>query len=187
MNDLLQEGKLQDAANTAFTFLVYHPDHEITRRNLEYYLTFPDVAEEKVVDLEAAPFVKMYVRGVQAYEDENYKEAVDEFENSLESYMESEEQCRIYCEGPFDQGWYPEFTSSVASKTRDSCLVIFNKNIQYRRLLLILHHFLSDHFAFCLKCKRGCSLGLNSVNGEFRSNLLISHYNYLQFAYYKCK
>lgn len=116
---LLQKGKHQEAANAAFTFLTYHPDHEMTRRNLRYYLTLPDVVEEKVVNLEAAPFSQMYVRGVQAYEDENYKEAVGEFEASLESYIESEEECRIYCEGPFDQGWYPEFTSSVASETHD--------------------------------------------------------------------
>ncbi|XP_011151167.1 prolyl 3-hydroxylase 2 isoform X1 [Harpegnathos saltator] len=148
--------KYQDAANAAFTFLIYHPDHEMTRRNLRYYLTLPGVVEEKIVNLEAAPFIQMYVRGVQAYEDENYKEAVGEFESSLGSYMESEEECRIYCEGPFDQGWYPEFTSSVA-----------------------------NHFTFCLKCKRECSLNLNSVNGEYRNNLLSSHYNYLQFAYYK--
>ncbi|XP_032679224.1 prolyl 3-hydroxylase 1-like isoform X2 [Odontomachus brunneus] len=151
-----QIGKYQDAANAVFTFLTYHPDHEMTRRHLKHYLTLPDVVEERIMNLEAAPFVEMYIRGVQAYEDENYKEAVDEFESSLASYMESEEECRIYCEGPFDQGWYPEFTSSIA-----------------------------NHFAFCLKCKRGCSLGLNSVNGEYRSNLLSSHYNYLQFAYYK--
>lgn len=73
---------------------------------------------EKVVNLETAPFVRKYTRGVQAYEDENYAEAVAEFESSLESYMESEEECRIYCEGPFDQGWYPEFTSSIASKSQ---------------------------------------------------------------------
>lgn len=42
-----------------------------------------------------------------------------------------------------------------------------------------------DHFAFCLKCKRGCSLALNNVNGNFQSDLLRNHYNYLQFAYYK--
>ncbi|KAL6254200.1 hypothetical protein P5V15_014822 [Pogonomyrmex californicus] len=151
-----QKGRYQDAANAAFTFLSQHPDHEIIRKNLKYYLNLPGVAVEKVKNLEAAPFVQKYVRGVQAYEDENYAEAVIEFENSLESYMESEEQCRIYCEGPFDQGWHPEFTSSVA-----------------------------NHFTFCLQCKRGCSIMLNNVNGKFQSDLLRSHYNYLQFAYYK--
>jgi len=115
-NNFSQKGRYQDAANAAFTFLSTHPDHEITVKNLKHYLNQPDVAVEKVVNLEAAPFVQKYTRGVQAYEDENYMEAVVAFESSLESYMESEEECRIYCEGPFDQGWYPEFTSSVASK-----------------------------------------------------------------------
>ncbi|XP_011879110.1 PREDICTED: synaptonemal complex protein SC65-like isoform X2 [Vollenhovia emeryi] len=151
-----QKKRYQDAANAAFTFLSQHPDHEMTTKNLKYYLNLPDVAVEKVVNLEAAPFVQRYVRGVQAYEDENYAEAVVEFESSLESYMESEEQCRLYCEGPFDQGWHPEFTTSIA-----------------------------NHFTYCLKCKRGCSLALNNVNGNFQNDLLRSHYNYLQFAYYK--
>lgn len=151
-----QKERYQDAANAAFTFLSYHPNHEMTMKNVRHYLTMPGVVEEKLMNLEAAPFIQMYVRGVKAYENENYAEAVGEFESSLKSYMESEEECRIYCEGPFDQGWYPEFTSSVA-----------------------------NHFAFCLKCKRKCSLALNNVNGEYRSDLLRSHYNYLQFAYYK--
>lgn len=151
-----QKGRHQDAANAAFTFLSQHSDHEMTMKNLKYYLDLPDVAVEKVVNLEAAPFMQKYTRGVQEYENEYYAEAVVELESSLKSYMESEEQCRLYCEGPFDQGWYPEFTSSI-----------------------------SNHFAFCLKCKRKCSLALNNVNGNFQSDLLRSHYNYLQFAYYK--
>lgn len=119
-----QREKYQDAANAAFTFLSNHPDHEITKKSLRFYLDQPGVAVEKVVNLEAAPFVQMYFRGVRAYDDENYAEAVAEFENSLESYIESEEECRIYCEGPFDQGWNPDFTSSVASKiTRDINLI----------------------------------------------------------------
>ncbi|RLU20866.1 hypothetical protein DMN91_007480 [Ooceraea biroi] len=151
-----QKKRHQDAANAAFTFLTQHRDHEMIEKSLKFYIDLPDVQLEKIVNLEAAPFVKMYVRGVSAYENEHYAEAVAEFESSLESYMESEEKCRIYCEGPFDQGWHPEFTSSVA-----------------------------NHFAFCLKCKRKCSSALNNVNGNFRSDLLRSHYNYLQFAYYK--
>ncbi|XP_011057841.1 PREDICTED: prolyl 3-hydroxylase 2-like isoform X1 [Acromyrmex echinatior] len=151
-----QKERYQDAANAAFTFLSLHPNHEMTKKNLKHYLNLSNVTVEKVVNLEAAPFVQKYIRGVKAYEDEYYAEAVIEFENSLELYIESEEECRIYCEGPFNQGWYPEFTSSVA-----------------------------NHFTFCLKCKRGCSLALNNVNGDFRSDLLRSHYNYLQFAYYK--
>lgn len=84
-------------------------------KNLRYYLSLTEVKDTDVVNLEAAPFVKFYIDGVKAYEDEFYDEAAEKFEKSLKSYLKSEEECRIYCEGPFDQGWLPEFTSSVAS------------------------------------------------------------------------
>ncbi|XP_066602566.1 prolyl 3-hydroxylase 2-like isoform X2 [Prorops nasuta] len=155
-NCYYQKKSYQEAANAVFTFLATNPDHEVSRNNLRYYLSLPEVKEDQVLNLEAASFLKHYVSGVAAYEDELYEMAIEHFEKSLGSYMESEEECRIYCEGPFDQGWFPEFTSSIA-----------------------------NHFTYCLKCKRGCSAWLNTVNGEYRRDLLPSHYNYLQFSYYK--
>ncbi|KAL6440170.1 hypothetical protein ACFW04_003044 [Cataglyphis niger] len=140
-----QKGRYQNAANAGFTFLFLHPNHEMVTKNLKYYLELPDVIVKEIVILEALPFIQIFMRRLSP----NL--------TSLEFYMEFEENCRKYCERSFDQGWYPEFTSSIA-----------------------------NHFAFCLKCKRGCSLAMNNVNGNFLADLLRSHYNYLQFAYYKC-
>lgn len=151
-----QRHRYQDAANALYTYLVRHPDHEVTISTLKHYLTLPGVSEDEVINLESSPYLQMYFKGVTAYEDEDYKEAAGFFESSLRSYLGSEEECRFYCEGPFDQGWLPEFTSSVA-----------------------------NHFAYCLKCKRGCSHTLNNMNGDYRSDTLRSHYDYLQFSYYK--
>lgn len=64
-------------------------------------------------------------------------------------------------------------------------LLIVVKSICYMFICYCLLITFLDHFAFCLKCKRGCSLALNNVNGKFQADLLRSHYNYLQFAYYK--
>ncbi|XP_031839217.2 prolyl 3-hydroxylase 1 isoform X1 [Nomia melanderi] len=151
-----KKDRYQDAANAVFTFLVRQPDHEASMKSLKYYLTLPGVTEKNVVNLEAWPYVSTYFKAVLAYEDENYAEAASFFESSLASYLQSEEECRFYCEGPFNQGWHPEFTSSIA-----------------------------NHFTYCLKCKRSCSHQLNNVNGDYRSDMLKSHYNYLQFSYYK--
>ncbi|XP_033341231.2 prolyl 3-hydroxylase 2 isoform X2 [Megalopta genalis] len=148
--------RYQDAANAVFTYLVRHPKHEISVKVLKHYLTLPGVEAQNVVNLEAAPYVSIYFKGVLAYEKENYAEAAVLFENSLASYLQAEEECRFYCEGPFDQGWHPEFTSSIA-----------------------------NHFTFCLKCKQTCHQRLNNVNGDYRGDMLRSHYNYLQFSYYK--
>nr|XP_033341230.1 prolyl 3-hydroxylase 2-like isoform X1 [Megalopta genalis] len=148
--------RYQDATNAVFTYLVRHPKHEISVKVLKHYLTLPGVEAQNVVNLEAAPYVSIYFKGVLAYEKENYAEAAVLFENSLASYLQAEEECRFYCEGPFDQGWHPEFTSSIA-----------------------------NHFTFCLKCKQTCHQRLNNVNGDYRGDMLRSHYNYLQFSYYK--
>ncbi|XP_043256674.1 prolyl 3-hydroxylase 1-like [Colletes gigas] len=151
-----QTKRYQDAANAIYTYLVRHPDHATSITTLKNYLTLPGVAAENVVNLEAPPYLSVYMRAVSAYEDENYAKAANLFEASLNSYLDYEEECRFYCEAPFDQGWLPEFTTSLA-----------------------------NHFTHCLKCKRYCSLLLNNVNGNEQKDMLWSHYNYLQFSYYK--
>ncbi|XP_076280012.1 prolyl 3-hydroxylase 1 isoform X2 [Lasioglossum baleicum] len=150
--------RYKDAADAVFTFLVRHPKHEMSIKALKHYLMFPGVETQNIVNLEAAPYVSIYFKGVLAYEDANYAEAVALFEASLASYLQAEEECRFYCEGPFDQGWHPEFTSSIA-----------------------------NHFTFCLKCKQICHQRLNNINGDYRGDMLKSHYDYLQFAYYKLR
>lgn len=80
------------------------------------YLTLPGVQTENVVNLETPFYVNIYFKGVSAYENEDYAKAISLFETSLQLYLEEEEECRFYCEGPFDQGWHPEFTSSIASE-----------------------------------------------------------------------
>ncbi|XP_043529191.1 prolyl 3-hydroxylase 1-like isoform X2 [Frieseomelitta varia] len=151
-----QKHRYQDAANALFTYLVEHPKDKVNLDLLKRYLTHPGVKLENVVNLELPTYVRIYFQGVSSYEDENYAEAVGLFEASLRLYLETEEECRFYCEGPFDQGWHPEFTSSIA-----------------------------NHFAYCLKCKRACSRTLNNVNGDYRRHMLRDHYNYLHYSYYK--
>lgn len=85
-------------------------------KNLRYYLSLPEVKDSDIINLESSPFVNYYINGVKSYEDEFYDDAVEQFETSLNAYMKAEDECRIYCEGSFDQGWLLEFTSSVASK-----------------------------------------------------------------------
>lgn len=51
----------------------------------------------------------------------------------------------------------------------------------------IKYIFLVDHFTYVLKCKRKCPKTLGSLNGEVYEDFLASHYNYLQYAYFKSK
>ncbi|XP_015123509.1 cartilage-associated protein isoform X2 [Diachasma alloeum] len=151
-----QRNRFQEAANALFTYMTFHPQHELSSKNLRYYLTLKEVDENEVKNLEMSPFLEYYMKAVKAYGEKLYEDAAENFEKSLQLYMKSEDECRLYCEGSFEQGWHPEFTSSIA-----------------------------NHFTYCLKCKRLCSQLLNNFNGDYQRDLLPSHYNYLQFAYYK--
>lgn len=96
-------------------------------------------------------------------------------EESLVAYLQAEEECRAQCEGPFDQGWYPDFIPSISSE------------YFYYKLHFAYLYFILDHFAYCLKCKQKCKTRLGSLNGEKHEDLLPSHYHYLQYAYFKRK
>jgi len=151
-----QTGRHQAAATAAFTNLVANMEAEVMRENLNYYLALPDVNKAEVVDLEAKAWVAPYLAGQKHYSTEQWREMVEAMEDSLRLYLREEEECRLQCDKPFDQKWYPDFTSSVA-----------------------------NHFTFCLKCRRNCPEILNSLNGEFTDDLVASFYHYLQFGYYK--
>jgi len=151
-----QVGKHQAAANAAFTNLAVNAEAEVMRENLNYYLALPSVVKDDVVDLEAKAWTKPYLTGQTAYVDEEWGTMVEAMENSLRLYLKEEDDCRLQCDKPFDQKWYPDFTSSVA-----------------------------NHFTFCLKCSRNCPETLNLLNGEYTEDLLSTFYHYLQFGYYK--
>lgn len=59
---------------------------------------------------------KEYILATLAYEKANYKATITHMEKSLALYYEAYEDCRFLCENPFNQGWFPDFISSVASK-----------------------------------------------------------------------
>lgn len=61
------------------------------------------------------PYVPLYLAGTEAYFSENYASAVSNLEESLLEFLNAIERCRADCEGPFDQGWLPDFTPSITS------------------------------------------------------------------------
>lgn len=54
---------------------------------------------------------------------------IENMEQSLTQYERDEEECRAFCEGPFDQGWHPDFITSTASMlchTKSCSILIFH-------------------------------------------------------------
>ncbi|KAL1492863.1 hypothetical protein ABEB36_011041 [Hypothenemus hampei] len=125
-------------------------------KNLQQYSDLPEVNMKEVVNFEAQNYVYLYVYGVNAYMRKEWDTAINNIEESLVSYLHAEDKCRAQCEGPFDPGWHPDFVPAIA-----------------------------NHFTYVLRCKRTCKKKLSSLNGEIHEDLFASHYDYLQYAYFK--
>ena len=70
---------------------------------------------------------------------EDWPKAIQYFETAIQAFLKSLDRCRLSCDKPFDQGWFPDFVSSVASKigaksfNTDICQKI-NRGFSYKVL-----------------------------------------------------
>jgi len=148
--------KFQEAANTAYTYTLHYPEHEIMSENLQYYLNIQGVEPEELVNLLEPAFWSAFQQGRIFYVNEDYENMVNSIEKALKLFIQEEEICRVQCEKPFDMGWYPDFVSSV-----------------------------SNHFTFCLKCKLNCATSLHYLQSSEDEDLMPLFFHYLQFGYFK--
>ncbi|XP_060516352.1 prolyl 3-hydroxylase 1-like isoform X2 [Cylas formicarius] len=144
--------------------IVYHVDSEIgnifdKRKPYEYlHLCYYKINDKQKAAGSAFTFlVANPEHSLMKRNFQHYSEMPEVDPSEIINYeAEAEDECRAQCEGPFDPGWYPDFVMSI-----------------------------SNHFTFVLKCKRNCSKILGNVNGQVYDDLFASHYNYLQYAYFK--
>ena len=66
-------------------------------------------------------YAKLYIAGDKAHQAEEHENTTLHMEAALEAYWTALQDCRAMCDEPFDQGWFPDFVSSIASE----CLLIF--------------------------------------------------------------
>lgn len=149
-------GKVKEAADASATVLAVEPDHKVMIDNLKYYLEEGNIKPDTVVNMELKPYGEEYIRGTLAYQDNNFDLTITHMEKSLELFYEEYKNCRFLCESPFDQGWFPDFVSSIA-----------------------------NHFTFTLRCKRRCFWQLSDLYGEIDDTFLASHFDYLQYSYFQ--
>lgn len=56
------------------------------------------------------------MHGSIAYDNKDWQAVIENMEESISAFLTATNQCRAQCEGPFDQGWYPDLIPSIASK-----------------------------------------------------------------------
>lgn len=149
---------LQKAASAAYTHYLGNPHDVIMKQNLDYYVQLPEVDGTKIVNFEMEIFGAFFLNGTTNYARGNWSDVIRDMEGALVEYLKTEKICRALCDGPFDQGWLPDFTLSVA-----------------------------NHFTYCLNCKQKCTQLPKSIGFSSGIDFLSEVLNYLQICYYKMK
>nr|CAD7402412.1 unnamed protein product [Timema poppensis] len=113
-----QRGLLQHFETLGYEIIcnweVSNPDDQAMMNNLKFYSSLPEVDMNKIVNFEVKDYVPLYIHGSEAYRNEDFRSVIGYIEESLDELLKEEEECRAFCEGPFDQGWFPDFVSSIS-------------------------------------------------------------------------
>jgi len=148
--------RYNDALEASFTYYIHHQNDEVAKSNIEYYMNQLNIPWEVIKNAESYEHTKLFYLAKESYEDENWSVSTLQFEEALSSFFIELENCRLLCEKSFDQGWFPDFVSSIA-----------------------------NHFTFCLKCKTKCEKKLNNLDGDQQDDFIALVLFYLQFTYFK--
>ncbi|ROT72577.1 Prolyl 3-hydroxylase 1 [Penaeus vannamei] len=148
--------KMKEAADAAATVLVAQPEHEVMQSNLRFYISEGGVDIANVVNRELQEYGSEYLKGTEAYNNEDYAKTIEHMEKSLELYYKTDQECRRLCENSIEQKILEDFVMTVANQ-----------------------------YTYTIRCKRRCNRAHGNLLGETIQNFLASYFNYLQFAYYQ--
>ncbi|XP_069775217.1 prolyl 3-hydroxylase 1 [Narcine bancroftii] len=154
---------LDKAVAAAHTFFVVNPDHLEMRQNLEYYKMMAGVKDDDFKDLEAKPHMESFRKGVRLYTDEQFKHSIFYLEHALVEFFKADAECRALCEGPYNFDGY-----------------------NYMEYNADLYQAIADHYIQVLNCKQNCvtELATRPDREAPIEDVLPTHFDYLQFAYY---
>ena len=140
------------------TYRYFNPDGHKVDSNYNHYKSL-DLDSSAYVPVETMPYRDLYLEGVDLYADEKWKEAVDKFEASLKDFYAKLDECYIACE---------------AFNIDDMSI------LEYQAIL-------SNLYTALLQCRTECVKKMDFFRLDPEDDLISSHYEYLQFTYYKCE
>ena len=138
------------------TYRYFNPDADKVDGNYHHYKSLK-LDESAYIPVETVPYRDLYAEGVQLYDDTKWSEAVTKFEASLGDFYSKLDECYVTCDAfNFDDQSITEY-----------------------------HGLLSGLFMESLKCRTGCLERMDFFRINPAEDLLSSHYQYLQFTYFK--
>ncbi|OZC10984.1 hypothetical protein X798_01810 [Onchocerca flexuosa] len=151
---------LASAVRSAYTYLVANPKDQETLDNLAFYMEQDMYNENMLIDARQMKYEASYMRGVKAYNDEEWQLCVNEFETSMKQFFDEEQKCRLVC----------------ADKLNWEAFDNINPEIT----IIVTSIYLS-----VLRCKHDCVKQLSRVNGHDIGFILPTYFEYLHVCYYK--
>ncbi|XP_063400573.1 prolyl 3-hydroxylase 1-like isoform X3 [Mytilus trossulus] len=145
-----------DAACAAYTYFLRNPADEDTVANIHSYRQDFKVKDVDFKDLEKKPYQDYRIKGENAYDQDDWTNAIELIELAITEYYIEEERCRVECEGHFDHQSFPDFVQAIA-----------------------------DHYISVLQCQFKCERKLSILFKDYLPDFVGQHYNFLQFAYHK--
>ena len=138
------------------TYRHFNPDGNKVDHNYDHYTSLK-LDGSAYIPVETMPYRDLYVEGAKLYNNAKWDEAVIKFEASLKDFYSKLDECYIMCEAyNIDDVGIAEY-----------------------------HGLLSGLFMISLKCRNECLKKLDFFRINPLDDLLSSHYEYLQFLYYK--
>lgn len=138
------------------TYRYFNPDGHRVEANYKHYQSL-NLDASAYIPLETVPYRDLYIEGIDLYADEKWKEALEKFETSVNDFYTKLEECYIACEAfNFDDLSISEYQG-----------------------------ILTNLYIALLQCRTECVNKLDFFRLDPADDLLSSHYEYLQFTYYK--
>uniref|UniRef100_F1L401 Synaptonemal complex protein SC65 n=1 Tax=Ascaris suum TaxID=6253 RepID=F1L401_ASCSU len=155
-----KQGDLKSAVGSAFTYLVANPKNKDAIDNMAFYMEQDGFTHSMLVDARQMKYEASYIKGVEAYNSEDWQQCVISLEESMNEFFKEEEKCRRICEDKLD--W----------ETIDGV----NPEISI---------ILTSVYVSVLRCKNNCAKKLSRVNGHDVGAILPSYFEYLHVCQYK--
>jgi len=164
-----QADYLKMAIQSAYTYLLRHPEDATMRRNIDFYKTIPAARDDMYVSREEPIHQKHYKAASAAYDQQtpDFKATKDNILLALHEYYRTFAVCEAHCEKPLTNA-----TQSYESHFSDGFTEDLFINI-------------ADHMSSYVDCVAKCPDSLSMFLAQVLENYLPNHYHYLQFAAYK--
>lgn len=149
--------------------------------SISYYRRKLNLTQGQFVFREAGelPHHVAYSAGKEAYQEHQWLKAVDNMEAAVKMFLEAMEDCRLMCEDIV----LVNLTQSDSSADKQEKLEregLLPDSIEWHQLMLSLVRSL-------LECRTLCHDKMATINGDYHDKYLSGHFDYLQYAYFKCE